>query len=109
MDQKFLAGIGNIYSDEILFEAKINPLRIVKTLSPTEISRLFLAMRKILKEAIAKGGSSVEYYLDASGQPGDYVKYHKVYHQEKCSLCGTKIKKIKIGGRTSHYCPNCQK
>jgi len=109
MDQKLIAGIGNIYSDEILFAAKVTPIRLVKTLTEKEIKAISQNIKKILNQAIKYKGSSVEYYLDASGQPGDYVKYHKVYHQEKCSLCGTKIKKIKIGGRTSHYCPNCQK
>ncbi len=111
MDQKFLAGIGNIYSDEILFEAKIHPLRIVKTLSPIEISRLFLAMKKILKKAIAKGGSSVEYYLDALGKKGGFVPYHKVYQRtgKPCLRCGGIIKRLKIGGRSAHFCPDCQK
>lgn len=108
MDQKFIAGIGNIYSDEILFAAKVAPLRLVKTLTDKEILGISQNIKKILKAAIQHGGSSVEYYLDACGKKGDYVKYHKVYHREKCSLCSTKIKKIKIGGRSAHYCPNCQ-
>jgi len=109
MDQKFIAGIGNIYSDEILFASKVHPLRLVKTLTEREIKKIYQNIKKILKEAIEQHGSSVEYYLDACGRQGDYVKYHKVYHREKCSLCGTKIKKIKIGGRSAHFCPSCQK
>jgi len=109
MDQKFIAGLGNIYSDEILFAAKVAPIRLVKTLTEKEIKAIFQNIKKVLQKAIKYKGSSVEYYLDACGRPGDYVKYHKVYQREKCSFCGTKIKKIKIGGRTSHYCPNCQK
>jgi len=109
MDQKFIAGIGNIYSDEILFAAKVAPLRLVKTLTDREIKEIFQNIKKILKAAIRHQGSSVEYYLDACGEKGNYAKYHKVYHREKCSLCGTKIKKIKIGGRSAHYCPNCQR
>jgi len=111
MDQKFIAGIGNIYSDEILFAAKIHPLRLVKTLTEKEIGQIFQNIKKILKKAIKHQGSSVEYYLDACGQKGDYVKYHKVYRRagEKCSRCGTIIKRIKLAGRSAHFCPDCQR
>lgn len=109
MDQKFIAGIGNIYSDEILFAAKIKPLRQAKTLDEKEIGKLFLNIKKILKAAIKEKGSSVRHYLDACGKKGDYVKYHKVYQKEKCPVCAGKIKTIKIGGRSSHFCPRCQK
>ena len=108
MDQKFIAGIGNIYSDEILFAARVAPIRLVKTLIDKEIKGIFQNINKILEAAIKYQGSSIEYYLDACGRKGNYVKYHKVYHREKCSLCGAKIKKIKIGGRSAHYCPDCQ-
>ncbi len=109
MDQKFIAGIGNIYSDEILFAAKVAPLRLTKRLTEKETGDIFKNIKKILKAAIQHQGSSVEYYLDACGRPGNYVKYHKVYHREKCFLCGAKIKKIKISGRSSHFCPGCQR
>ncbi len=109
MDQKFIAGIGNIYSDEILFAAKVAPLRLTKRLTEKETGDIFKNIKKILKAAIQHQGSSVEYYLDACGRPGNYVKYHKVYHREKCSLCGSKIKKIKISGRSAHFCPGCQR
>ncbi len=109
MDQKFIAGIGNIYSDEILFASKVGPLRLVKTLTAEEIKNIFQNIKKILEAAIRYRGSSVRHYLDACGQKGDYVKYHKVYQREKCFVCGTKIKRIKIGGRSAHFCPKCQK
>ncbi len=109
MDQKFIAGIGNIYSDKILFAAKVGPLRLVKTLTGREVQNIFRNIKKILKAAIKHQGSSVEYYLDAYGQKGDYVKYHKVYHRDKCSVCGTKIKRVKVNGRSAHFCPKCQK
>ncbi len=109
MNQQFIAGIGNIYSDEILFEAGVQPIRLVKTLTEQEIKKLFQSIGRVLKAAIKHQGSSVQHYLDAHGQKGGYVKYHKVYHKEKCSRCGAKITKIKIGGRSAHYCPNCQK
>jgi len=110
MDQKFIAGIGNIYSDEILFAAKIAPLRLAKTLTAQEIQGIFQNIKKILRAAIKSHGSSVEYYLDAYGQKGNYVKEHKVYRREgeKCLRCGAIIKRIKLAGRSAHFCPGCQ-
>ena len=108
MDQKFIAGIGKIYSDEILVASKVRPMRLAKTLAEREIQKISQNIKKILKAAIKHQGSSVEYYLDACGQKGDYVKYHKVYQQKRCSLCGAEIKRIKIGGRSAHFCPKCQ-
>jgi len=111
MDQKFIAGIGNIYSDEILFESKVHPLRQVKTWSEEEIKRIQQNIKKILNKAIKHRGSSVEYYIDACGKKGDYSLYHKVYQKEgeKCSRCGGIVKRLKIGGRSAHFCPSCQK
>lgn len=110
MDQKFIAGIGNIYSDEILFAARVNPLRRIKTLKEAEIRAVHQNIYKILKEAIKYKGSSVKYYLDACGEKGGYVTRHKVYQREgkKCLRCGAVIKRIKIGGRSAHYCLKCQ-
>lgn len=111
MDQKFIAGIGNIYSDEILHGAKVHPLRRSGTLSEKEIELILENTRKILKAAIRYRGSSVENYLDALGKKGNFVKYHKVYQREgkKCLRCGVIIQRIKIGGRSAHFCPKCQK
>ena len=111
MDQKFIAGIGNIYSDEILFAAKVGPLRLVKTLTDKEIQQIFQNIKKILKKAIKHQGTSEQYYLDACGQEGNYASHLKVYQREgeKCLCCGTKIKRVKIGGRNAHFCPRCQK
>lgn len=110
MDQRFIAGIGNIYSDEILFAARVHPLRRVKTLSIEEVKNIFQNIGKILKKAIKHHGSSVESYIDACGKKGDFVKYHKVYQREKkkCGRCGGIIKRIKIGGRSAHFCEKCQ-
>lgn len=110
MDQKFIAGIGNIYADEILFASRVNPLRQVKTLSEKEIKAVFQNIKLILKKAIKYHGSSVEYYLDAFGKKGDYVKFHKVYKRKgkKCFRCGSIIQRLKIGGRSAHFCPKCQ-
>ncbi len=110
MDQKFIAGIGNIYSDEILFAAKVNPLRQVKTLSDKEIQQIHQNIKKILEKAIRCRGTTEQYYRDACGREGDYAKYLKIYRKEgeKCSRCGTIIKRVKIGGRSAHFCPKCQ-
>lgn len=110
MDQKVIAGIGNIYSDEILFAAKIHPLRLVSGLNEREMGRIFNQMKRILLRAVEDKGSSVEYYLDACGEKGSYAKKHKVYQKEKqkCPRCSKRIEKIKIGGRTARFCPGCQ-
>ncbi|MDP3991150.1 MAG: DNA-formamidopyrimidine glycosylase [Candidatus Nealsonbacteria bacterium] len=110
MDQKVIAGIGNIYSDEILFAAKVHPLRQAETLKDKEVRQIFKSMRKILNLAVKHHGSSVQDYLDSCGEKGDYVKYHKVYQKEgkKCARCQSLIKRIKISGRSTHFCPACQ-
>lgn len=110
MDQKAIAGIGNIYSDEILFASQVHPLRPVKTLEEEEIKRIHQNIKKILKKAIKRHGSSVEYYVDARGKKGSYAKEHKVYQKEgqKCFHCGFIIKRIKLGGRNTRFCPKCQ-
>ncbi len=111
MDQKIIAGIGNIYSDEILFASRVHPLRPVKTLKEEEIKGICLNIKKILRKAIEYKGSSVESYLDAYGRKGSFVKYHKVYQKEgkKCPRCGSEIKRIKLGGRSARFCPKCQR
>jgi len=110
MDQKSIAGIGNIYSNEILFAAKINPSRRVKTLTSEEIRMVFQNMKKILKKAIRYHGTTERDYRDAYGREGNYFRFLKVYDREgeKCSRCGTKIKKEEIGGRSAYFCPACQ-
>jgi len=110
MDQKSIAGIGNIYSNEILFAAKISPLRQVKTLTDKEIRLIFQNIKKILKKAIRHRGTTEQHYRDAYDQKGNYSKLLKVYGREgkKCSRCGIKIKKTKIGGRSAYFCPQCQ-
>lgn len=110
LDQKFIAGIGNIYSDEILFASKVQPLRQVKTLTKKEIELIRLNTKKILQAAIKYHGTSERSYVDAYGQKGNYLKHLKVYRRtgEKCFRCPGIIKRIKIGGRSAHFCPKCQ-
>jgi formamidopyrimidine-DNA glycosylase len=111
MDQTFIAGIGNIYASEILFKAGVKPTRLVETLKPEEIRRIYQAIKYILKLAIEKKGASANDYLDARGREGDYLKIAKVYQKEGqlCPVCGSRIRRIKMNSRSSFYCPKCQK
>lgn len=111
MDQKFIAGIGNLYADEILFLARVLPFRKVKTIKPAEIKRIYQGIKKILSLAIKRRGSSVRNYLDIEGKEGKYLPLLKVYQREgqPCFICGSKVKRFKMGGRSAHFCPKCQK
>jgi len=110
MDQNVIAGIGNIYSDEILFEAKIHPFKKTAKLKDKELEGIYQASQKILKKAIELQGSSISDYRLPSGEKGEFGRVLKVYRKEEesCSRCGTKIKRLKLGGRSAHFCPNCQ-
>jgi formamidopyrimidine-DNA glycosylase len=110
MDQTVIAGIGNIYSDEILWTAKVHPLKDVSKLSEGDLKKIYQAMKKILSVAIKLGGESISDFRRISGEKGYFDKERKVYRREgeKCSRCGTIIKRIKLGGRSAHFCPNCQ-
>ncbi|PZG34705.1 DNA-formamidopyrimidine glycosylase [Listeria ivanovii] len=111
LDQKLVAGIGNIYADEICFEAKVRPERAANSLSNKEIKLLFEATKSIMTEAVALGGSTVRTYVNSQGELGRYQEKLKVYGKtsEPCVICGTQIEKIKLNGRGTHFCPNCQK
>ncbi len=110
MDPKVVAGIGNIYSDEILFHAKILPNRRVDTLDKKEIGAIYKQIRPVLKTAIKYKGSSVGDFVRTDGAWGSMGKHHFVYGRkgQPCKHCGTIIKSIKLGGRTASFCPNCQ-
>jgi len=107
MDQHFIAGLGNIYADESLFQAKIHPLRQSNTLSLSEAHGLFDAIQTTLKEGIQSFGASLDWVY----RGGQFQNYFKVYQRmgEPCPICGTPIKKITVGQRGTHFCPNCQK
>lgn len=111
MDQKFISGIGNLYANEALFRARIHPERPANSLSEKEKELLFEEIKNVLTEAIRYKGSSVDQYVQVSGRPGEYVKYHRVYDREgkPCFKCKDKIKKITLGGRGTYFCPICQK
>lgn len=111
MNQDIVTGIGNIYADESLFQAKINPIRSGKTLRPEEIKTLHKKIISILQRAVKVGGSSVATYRLIDDSKGNYAREHKVYGKagQNCINCGTKLKKILIQSRTTIFCPNCQK
>ncbi len=111
LDQKLISGIGNIYADESCFYAKIKPTRIIKTLKEKEIKDLYQGIKKILKFAVNKKGTSSDTYVQLDGSPGGMEKYLKVYGRagEKCLRCGGVVKKIKLNGRGTSFCEKCQK
>lgn len=111
LDQTVIAGIGNIYADESLWGARINPATTVKELSETKVTKLFEEIRFVLKLAIEKGGSSDRNYIDAEGKKGSYLKFARVFRRETqpCPRCGTAIVKTRVAGRGTHFCPICQK
>jgi formamidopyrimidine-DNA glycosylase len=111
LNQKLLSGVGNIYADESLFRAGIRPRRRAATLTRKELSCLYATVQEVLKEAIAMGGSSVSDYVDADGEEGFFQLQHRVYGREgePCLACKTPIKRVVIVGRSSHYCPSCQR
>ena len=111
LNQKIVQGIGNIYSDEILWYAGIKPTRPTNTLDKVEIKKIYPYIKNVLKIAIKKGGTSMRDYRKPDGKEGRYYPIRKVYQREgeKCGRDGTMIKRIKIGGRSAHFCPKHQK
>lgn len=111
LDQRNIAGIGNIYADEILFQARIHPEEPVCNLGDAATAeRLWFAIRDRLSQGIAYGGSSIRDYVDSLGNSGSFQKLHKAYGRsgQPCVECGCLLEKIISGGRGSVYCPNCQ-
>ena len=112
MDQTFVSGLGNIYVNETLFLSKIKPSRTCNSLNKNEIKNLILNIKKILKFAISKGGSSVRDFQNIHSKSGNFQQFFRVYGQKnkKCSRisCKGKIKKIIISNRSSFYCNRCQ-
>jgi formamidopyrimidine-DNA glycosylase len=111
MDNSFVVGIGNIYSDEILFQAGVRPDRQVKSIKKTEWENIFKWIKPILQKGIDAKGSSVGDFVRTDGSWGQMGKFHFVYGRKgkECKKCGTIIKSIKLGGRTACFCPKCQK
>lgn len=111
LNQNLLRGVGNIYADESLFRAGIRPRRRASTIDRDSFAKLHGALKAVLKEAIAQGGSSISDYVDSNGEEGFFQLRHRVYGREgePCLVCRTAIKRIVIAGRSSHYCPKCQR
>jgi len=112
MDQKFISGLGNIYSDEVLFAAGLRHERMSDTLSSQEVRRLYRALQEVLQEAIRYRGTTLddEAYLDLFGKPGEFQAELKVYGRagQPCRRCRTPIEAVKISGRNAYFCPQCQ-
>jgi formamidopyrimidine-DNA glycosylase len=111
LDQSVLRGVGNIYADESLWRAKIHPARLGNRLSAKEAKKLRKALQDILRKAIVMRGSSISDFLDADGEPGEYQRRHRVYGREgeRCYRCRTMIRRIIVAGRSSCFCPKCQR
>jgi formamidopyrimidine-DNA glycosylase len=111
LNQKLLTGVGNIYADESLFRAGIRPRKAAGRLTRAELERLRVALVEVLEHAIRLGGSSVSDYVDAEGVRGFFQLEHCVYQRtgEPCRRCGTPIRRVIVGGRSTHYCPVCQR
>jgi len=111
LNQHLLRGVGNIYADESLFRAGLRPRRRASSITREQLGKLHVAVKEVLKEAIALGGSSISDYVDADGEEGFFQLRHRVYGRENepCLVCKAPIKRVVIAGRSSHYCPKCQK
>lgn len=111
LEQKLIAGVGNIYAQEACYMAQVSPTRPAKSLKSVEVKKLYDSVRKVMTEAIKYGGSSAENYLNLYGEKGGFVPHLKVYGREglKCKRCGNILKFIKLGGRGTVYCEKCQK
>ena len=110
LDQRILAGVGNIYADECLHRAGINPSSRPADLKPGQLERLHAALIETLGEALIKGGSSVKNFVDARGRAGTFQHEHRVYRRtgQACPACGAAVERVVLGGRSTHFCPVCQ-
>ena len=111
LDQTIISGLGNIYADEVLFSSKINPLKKGKDITLNECENIKVSSKKVIEEAIKCVGTTIRSYTSSLGVTGRFQQYLNVHKKEgeKCKNCGNIIKKIKVGGRSTYYCPNCQK
>jgi len=111
MNPEIIAGIGNIYSSEALWHAKINPQKETQKLKEKELKNIYNSIKKVLELSIKLGGESFSDYRKPDGSKGNFDTERKAYKREgqKCSRCGEKIKRIKFGGRSAFFCPHCQR
>ncbi|PID30690.1 DNA-formamidopyrimidine glycosylase [Candidatus Saccharibacteria bacterium] len=111
LDQTVLAGVGNIYADESLWLAKLHPSTLVQNVSKQQVTALASAIKSVMRLSIAKGGSTDKNYVNAEGEKGSYLSFAKVFRRtgQPCLRCGTAIAKLRVAGRGTHICPQCQK
>jgi len=111
LDQTFIAGLGNIYADETLYLSRLHPRRLTDSISKPKLAELHGHIQKMLRKAIRLMGTSVDSYAGVNGRPGGFQKYLNVYGREgePCIRCGTALRREKIGSRSAHFCPNCQR
>jgi formamidopyrimidine-DNA glycosylase len=111
LNQQGVSGLGNIYADEALFEAGIHPMAQPERVSPASAHRLYCAVQKVLMRAVNLQGTTFRDYIDIEGRPGNYLQRLRVYQKtgEPCPRCGTSIRRTMIAGRSSHFCPQCQR
>jgi formamidopyrimidine-DNA glycosylase len=110
LNQRLLAGVGNIYADEGLHLARIHPLQPGNALTLAEISVLNRSLKKVMRLSLALGGSTIKNFTDAEGKPGTFQENHRVYQKagQSCPECGAIIAKLMVAGRSTHFCPHCQ-
>jgi formamidopyrimidine-DNA glycosylase len=110
LDQRYIAGVGNIYADEACFEAGVDPRRLAGTLTPHEVAALHAAVRNVLRLGVESRGASFRDYADTDGNEGGMQMLVKVFRRtgKPCYTCGTAIERVKLGGRSTHFCPKCQ-
>jgi len=111
MDQRIVAGVGNIYASEILFRARVRPTRRAGKVTRAEVARITAITADVLREAIGSRGTTFRSYRDSQGQPGRFAERLRVYDREgkPCPACGAAIRSVVVGQRSSFYCPRCQK
>ena len=110
LDQRRIAGVGNIYADEALFRARLHPLRAAGSVGPREAQRLRAALLETLQAGIDHEGSSIESFIDPAGRRGSFQEILSVYQRtgQPCRVCGATVRRLEVGGRGTHYCPSCQ-
>ncbi len=111
LDQEFLRGLGNIYADEALFGARLHPLRSADSVGPRKARDLHEAIQAVLRDAIDAGGTSIRDYRDSRGAPGGFQRRIRIYGRdgERCVHCGTRVRRVVVAQRSTHYCPRCQR
>ena len=111
LDQTFIAGLGNIYADEALHRARINPEKTASSLTPREVARLYQGIREALAEGIANRGTSFRDYVDGLGDAGSNQQSLQVYGRQgkPCLCCGLPVERVRLGGRSTYFCPKCQR